>query len=714
MYTFIDQEADFENDSLDNWALKSELGFRRAAADTPNYRRDRPQPITDFEQKVKVKKIVKSFAIRNPDGSSLADLEIRYIFRNAPNLVMLRRTLCRAEFLINFTRSANFKVSYFSFDMRCRSLVRAFSTPPRTCSICQIFLLNIEAIHSRLIKEGKISITFKSPAQMLMLSDANPSHLSLLIATISDPQHFLEMDLKPCKQPKSMQPKADVKSMTISSLKQYPSLTGVGFPKTLVNLTISNLSYRHLDTRICALPHLKTLDLSHNKLRKLPHVLWKMESLTSLNVSNNQIPGFPEGIKPSDPLCQNVSVLDLSSNLLTSFPDFLRYTKSLSCLKLNKNNISMLPNFIRNWSQTLRILEVESCNLRNLPSGLRDCYLNELKISGNPFPPPLRDCEIIKDTLHSSRAGAVGTLMSQCAKSIKRHGIKVSYSDEEILPDHVVSYTHSIQNCKTCLRLVTENCIVFYEVVELKTLAREATRLTTPVYIISFACSKLCLQRVTAGKKCSFIKKSLTPFWIGPFDVVLLSSTSSCYLFSLSVLFSYNLISFLHPQIKMFFSFSLSLSISLSRGVLSDVSRGGSNVRGTIEREGKTLREVMITGITLIILYSTHSIYCIYCIVTSTDEDYKREVYVNDMVSRGGSNVKGTIEREGKTLREVMITGITLVILYSTHSIYCIYCIVTSTDEDYKREVYVNDMKTNKLTHFTAGILVPDWLLTRQ
>ena len=65
---------------------------------------------------------------------------------------------------------------------------------------------------------------------------------------------------------------------------------------------------------------------------------------------------------------------------------------------------------------------------------------------------------------------------------------------------------------------------------------------------------------------------------------------------------------------------------------LFQVKEGGPVVQGMIEREGKSIKQVLWSGTTLVFTYVTHSLYCIYCVATYK---YKsgREVYVNDMVS---------------------------------------------------------------------------------
>ena len=340
-----------------------------------------------------------------------------------------------------------------------------------------------------------MSLTFKSPPQLMMLSEVNPKHLEILLKTIKDPNYFINLNLGPLLKLNNVtKPKVDVKSMTITSIKQYPPITGVGFPKTLTSLSITDMNYRHLDTRICALERLQSLDLSGNKLKKLPKRLWEMECLILLDVSKNEIAELPQDIYPRSKLCLTLKHCNLSNNSLSQYPTFLRYCISLVDLNLCGNNIYTIPNHLRCCSKSLRTLYLEKCNLKNLPACLSECSLNELKIDDNPFPKPVRVLhEIYKERFHEQ----VPTLQEFCVKCVIRHGLK---ANPEEFPPNLINYIDSVQYCRGCFKMVLDSSMVYYYPANLKSFARSFTRLENPPVITGFVCSKKCFSRVSEGK----------------------------------------------------------------------------------------------------------------------------------------------------------------------------------------------------------------------
>ena len=379
----------------------------------------------------------------------------------------------------------------------------------------EICFRNILSIHARLINEGKMSLTFKSPSQLMMLSEANPKHLDILVRAIKDPNYFLNLDLQPISQLNSVtKPKADVKSMTITSLKQYPPITGTGFPKTLHHLSITSMNYRHLDTRICALDQLQTLDLSNNKLKKLPKRLWEMKCLSSLNVSKNEISELPHYIAShyiasQDSLFHTLKYCNLANNKLEEYPAFLRYCTSLIDLNLSGNKINIIANHLKSCSKTLRILHLDSCNLKNLPPCLSDFTLNELKLDDNPFPKPLR----VANEVYKERCQAipVPSLQESCVKCVIRHDITFS---PEMVPQHIINYIDSVQYCKGCFKMVLQSSMVYYYPVNLKSFARSFSRLEHAPVMTGFVCSNECFGRVSEGKSvvpaCLFFNRSVS------------------------------------------------------------------------------------------------------------------------------------------------------------------------------------------------------------
>ena len=380
------------------------------------------------------------------------------------------------------------------------------------------FYRNVEAVHYRLLKEGKMSLTFKSPSHLVMISAADPKYLEVLIKVLND--SFLIMSkkfedfIKPEFLKKVKAPKSDVKSMSIELISQYPAPTGVGFPKTLINLSIQHLKYRHIDNRICALEFLQSLALSDNQLKKLPWGLWQMKSLVSLDVSNNKISDLPMDIPKNSNLCRNLQCLNLSNNELPDFPSFLKHCQSLNTLKIGGNPIGFVPNFFKACSPTLRVLDIQNCKLTNLPACLTHFSLNELSFDGNPFPPPVDNNSQFKTTIYKGKCGVssrigLDSLQACCVKSILRHKVVIS----DLIPEPLLNYINSAQFCDGCFKLVLENSIVYYYQAKIEKFARTYTRLhkNHPV-IPGFVCSNKCFKRVAAGKQVIpaslFFKKS--------------------------------------------------------------------------------------------------------------------------------------------------------------------------------------------------------------
>ena len=114
---------------------------------------------------------------------------------------------------------------------------------------------------------------------------------------------------------------------------QFADRFGSGFGKTLVNLTI--------------------LDLSYNKLTELSACFGDLQKLTSLTLSNNELQTAPKEIAE----LRGLEILDLSHNSLQSLPPtFFGALVALLKLDLSHNNLDYIPSSIGgctplNWLQ---------------------------------------------------------------------------------------------------------------------------------------------------------------------------------------------------------------------------------------------------------------------------------------------------------------------------------------------------------------------------
>ena len=91
--------------------------------------------------------------------------------------------------------------------------------------------------------------------------------------------------------------------------------------------------------RVCNYKGLYVLDLSGNKLQKLPEELFELESLKYLDLSNNQLKQIPVSIYK----LKRLEYLRLDGNCLSQIPIELCRCKHLKTLHLERNQLKKIP-----------------------------------------------------------------------------------------------------------------------------------------------------------------------------------------------------------------------------------------------------------------------------------------------------------------------------------------------------------------------------------
>eukprot|EP00099_Drosophila_melanogaster_P007684 NP_001260355.1 Leucine-rich repeat 47, isoform B [Drosophila melanogaster] len=242
---------------------------------------------------------------------------------------------------------------------------------------------NIHVVHTKFVLDGKTTIGFIQPPDNLLIK-CDPIQLKGFLQTLKlgmDGKDAINLRLNinaATAIPQKAQPQV---RMVISKRSEYPIK---GFPRTLKSLTINNSQLVKLSFEICTLRNLTKLDVSGNKLTKIPSELGRLP-LTSLHLGNNLLGTqndwcWLRGTK----LCQSLGELDLSGNGLTYFPPPLVKFESLVSLNLNNNLLSRLPFAIRRM-KALRKLYVCSNELESLPSAVEDLRIDLLDVWGNCF-----------------------------------------------------------------------------------------------------------------------------------------------------------------------------------------------------------------------------------------------------------------------------------------------------------------------------------------
>ena len=155
-------------------------------------------------------------------------------------------------------------------------------------------------------------------------------------------------------------------------------------------------------------PSLKVFDINHNRLRELPEALWKIPSLKYLLAHHNSIENIvdvdvDDEISPSKVL----KVVDVSYNKLTKIPTFFAFVKKVYA---SHNMLVSLPESI--WvSKTILYLDVTSNSIKNLCIPL--IYVN-VKQRAESFTGQARkvsgsDSRVIEEDLGSPRTKSMYT-----------------------------------------------------------------------------------------------------------------------------------------------------------------------------------------------------------------------------------------------------------------------------------------------------------------
>ncbi|XP_053966666.1 protein flightless-1 [Anastrepha obliqua] len=172
--------------------------------------------------------------------------------------------------------------------------------------------------------------------------------------------------------------------------KLYGELTELSCLRSL-NLRCNQIKNSGIPPELFRLEELTTLDLSHNKLKEVPEGLERAKSLLVLNLSNNQIESIPAALFIH---LTDLLFVDLSNNRLETLPPQTRRLANLQSLNLADNPLELFQ-----LRQLPSLQNLESLNMRNtqrtllnFPTSLDSLSnLAELDISKNMLP-KIPDC----------------------------------------------------------------------------------------------------------------------------------------------------------------------------------------------------------------------------------------------------------------------------------------------------------------------------------
>ncbi|XP_062124332.1 leucine-rich repeat protein 1 [Drosophila sulfurigaster albostrigata] len=315
---------------------------------------------------------------------------------------------------------------------------------------------NIHSVHTKFVLDGKATIGFKQPAENLLIK-CDPIQLKGFLQTLKlgmEGKDAINLRLNIASATAIPQKSQPQQRMTINKRSEYPIK---GFPRTLKSLSINNIQLMKLSFEICTLRNLTQLDVSGNKLTKIPAELGRL-ALTSLHLSGNALGELNDwswlrGNKLTQSLCE----LDLSANGLDYFPPALVRYERLVTLNLNHNNLHHLPFAIRRL-QKLRSLHVSSNKLESLPAAIEDLHIDLLDVWGNCFKG--FNVEAAQTQLQRTTASHTPTpLWLQAARVVANHKLPYSAST---LPAILIELISEAPKClcgKLCYALEAQDLL---------------------------------------------------------------------------------------------------------------------------------------------------------------------------------------------------------------------------------------------------------------
>lgn len=134
--------------------------------------------------------------------------------------------------------------------------------------------------------------------------------------------------------------------------------------KQTVDLYLQDTNLSELPEYVTLLNSLTTLNISNNSINSLPDDFEKLKNLTHLYFDNNNLTELPDVISK----LTNLTVLSISKNMLTKLPEWIDKLPNLNVLDVSDNNFTEFPYLDKCQFKSLRELKVSGNSLKNIPS----------------------------------------------------------------------------------------------------------------------------------------------------------------------------------------------------------------------------------------------------------------------------------------------------------------------------------------------------------
>ena len=144
----------------------------------------------------------------------------------------------------------------------------------------------------------------------------------------------------------------------------------------ITDLWLDNLGYKEFPNALGELESLTYLDLEQNQLSFLPDLFGSLTSLTGLVLNNNKFLKYPEIINK----LENLKYLKLSSNALEIIPNSISNLENLRYLMIDQCELREMPIEIGELS-SLRYINISKNPIHTLPESILKVSLKKIRLS---------------------------------------------------------------------------------------------------------------------------------------------------------------------------------------------------------------------------------------------------------------------------------------------------------------------------------------------
>lgn len=124
--------------------------------------------------------------------------------------------------------------------------------------------------------------------------------------------------------------------------------------------------------------NVRSIDLSHNKIKFIPESIGTFIQLKQLNMNFNKLSSLPDEIG----LCRKLETITMTNNLIVTVPSSFADLINLRVVDLSENQIRMFPVQLAQLKQ-LDVVHLSRNKIQEIPDGLQTLHASEINLNQN-------------------------------------------------------------------------------------------------------------------------------------------------------------------------------------------------------------------------------------------------------------------------------------------------------------------------------------------